>query len=106
MEQEKLSTLKAKAKAKGLLYEVSQKKPITDYELSCGCMEYVQVSYDKEKPLRSTLWKEHSVYNVRIHDFESGIRQQWNSFNTLTEARKAFNRSKRAIINLRLWEKD
>ena len=60
---------------------------LTDYALSCG---YYQTKTNPAN-VETTLWKEHSVYHVRSHDFNGGKRLTWESFRTLTQARKRFN---------------
>lgn len=58
---------------------------LTAYALACGYIE------KKERgTVQVTLWREHGVYHVRAHDFERG-RIFWDSFITLTDARKRFS---------------
>ena len=57
---------------------------LTHYALACG---YIQRFEQDAK--RVTLWHEGGpVYHVRAHDFTSGQRITWETFETLTAARK------------------
>ena len=62
---------------------------LTAYELSCG---YVQRTVPRSllPSLTITLWREHGTYHVRAHDFKGRGRLFWDSFRTVTEARKRF----------------
>ena len=66
---------------------------LTHYELSGG---YVQIA--ESNGTRVTLWKEHGVFHVRAHDFDSGKRIVWKSYRTLTDAREAWRAWKHACI--------
>jgi hypothetical protein len=61
---------------------------LTEYGLSCGYREQHSV-----KGIELTLWKEHSTYHVRMHDFNKHKRILWEVFpdGELTRARKLFN---------------
>lgn len=63
-------------------------------QLACG---YVQ-SFGKDIIVR--LWNEHCCYHVRVYDHNNKERLSWESFNTLTKARKAFASWKRTIKKL------
>lgn len=97
-----LSQLKREAEKRGLKYTASEKA--SAYALACGGYEYAQAQRYGEEPLIIRLYKEHTVYHVRTHNHETGERVQWLSFPTYSEARAAFNKGKKAIINLKLWE--
>jgi len=58
---------------------------LTAYALACG---YIHVRV--RNTVSVTLWREHGCYHVRAHDSERG-RLWWDSFITLTDARKRFN---------------
>ena len=64
----------------------TSKGRLTDYGLSCG---YVETKWtDSAAHVQVTLWKEHGVYHVRAHSHGIGARLWWDTFRTLTEARK------------------
>ena len=58
---------------------------LTDYALGCG---YLEKRTDGK--IETTLWKEHGVYHVRQHEFDGRGRIFWDTYHTLTEARKRF----------------
>jgi hypothetical protein len=59
---------------------------LTAYGFACGYVE----SRDLDGGLYSIrLWQEHGVYHVRMHHKYNG-RIFWDSFSTLTEARKRY----------------
>ncbi len=57
------------------------------YELSCGGVEQ-----NEHNGIRVSLWREHSVYHIRAHDFVAHSRLEWTSKRTLTDARKEYKR--------------
>lgn len=59
---------------------------LTAYAFNCGYVEYRLL----EDNSSITLWKEHNVYHVRMHHKYHG-RIFWDSFPTLTEARKRYH---------------
>lgn len=61
---------------------------LTSYGLSCG---YIQRR--EFKGINITLWKEHNCYHVRGHDHNTGMRLFWNTYTTLTPARKDYNQA-------------
>jgi hypothetical protein len=65
---------------------------LTAYQLSCG---YVQ--QHERNGICVTLWREHTVYHVRVHDFNSHERIAWYSFRTITPARRAY---RKAVLHL------
>jgi len=59
---------------------------LSSYALACGCIE--RKHYGN---VQVTLWLEHGTYHVRAHDFEQHKRIFWDSFRTLSQARKCFS---------------
>jgi hypothetical protein len=57
----------------------------TAYQLQCGYIDKIE-----RGKLSVTLWREHSVYHVRAHEFDGRGRLAWKVFIRLKEARKAF----------------
>lgn len=70
---------------------VTARGNLTDYALSCGYRE--SKGGTDTGNLHVTLWKEHSTYHVRAHYIGYG-RLFWESFPTLTAARKLFAETK------------
>jgi len=66
---------------------------LTGYGLACGYIERAEA-----RGISITLWKEHNCYHVRAHNHNTGERLYWNTFDTLTEARKDYRRG-RNIVN-------
>jgi hypothetical protein len=66
----------------------------TAYEFACGACQVRTLAPD----FRITLWKEHGTYHVRGHDFSTHTRVFWDSFRTLTEARKRFAEAVREYL--------
>jgi hypothetical protein len=64
---------------------------LTAYKLACGTVQ--RVSNDT---VSLALWYEHSRYHVRAHSVLSG-RLLWQSFQTLTEARKFFTEKRKEL---------
>lgn len=58
---------------------------LTEYALGCGYIQRREVN-----EILVTLWREHGVYHVRVHDFRNGWRVAWETFKTLTDARKYY----------------
>lgn len=66
---------------------------LTAYALACG---YIQQFEQADK--RVTLWHEGGpVYHVRAHDFKAGQRLTWETFETLTAARKYWRKMRTYI---------
>ena len=64
-------------------------KWLSDYALSCG---YIETNEGYTEGLyRLSLEKEANIYHVKLFHTDIG-RVLWNSYDTLTEARKAFKR--------------
>lgn len=71
---------------------------LTPYGLACGYVQTHEVS-----DIRVTLWHEGGpMYHVRAHDFGEHRRIAWDSFERLTDARKAYRRMIRENRPLRL----
>jgi hypothetical protein len=66
-------------------------------QLSCG---YVQRR--EWNGIRVSLWREHSTYHVRAHDFNTGTRLDWEVRAKLTEARKQYSIMCRKFIRDRI----
>jgi hypothetical protein len=67
-------------------FSADPRKP-TAYEFACGAVQRRRLAPDFDV----TLWREHGVYHVRAHNHGAeGGRVFWDSFRTLTEARKRF----------------
>ena len=61
---------------------------LTRYAIHCG---YVEKKISG--PVETTLWHEGGpLYHVRQHNFETHTRIFWESFETLTEARKLLDK--------------
>jgi len=73
----------------------NKKGELTSYGLACGYIEQFE-----HLQQRVTLWKEHNAYHVRRHNFFRNKRVFWDSFETLTEARKRYNESSKEIKSL------
>lgn len=69
-------------------------KNLTPQQLARG---YVQLAEGND--YRLTMWMEHSVYHVRLHnhapDYRLAGRRMWESFSILTEARHCFDVTRR-----------
>lgn len=59
---------------------------LTPYALSCG-----EIELHEHNGIRTTLWASHGAYHVRQHDFNERGRITWESFRTLTAARKRYD---------------
>lgn len=71
----------------------NQAGDLTHYALACG---YIQQFEQDDK--RVTLWHEGGpVYHVRAHDFATGTRITWETFEVLTAARKYWRAVRRQI---------
>ncbi len=66
---------------------------LTPYALACGYIEQLDFNHR-----RVTLWLEHCVYHVRSHDFQSNQRLSWETFESLTLARKEYDKIKRGLL--------
>jgi hypothetical protein len=69
---------------------------LTRYSLACG---YIFRIDDNKKSL--TLWQEHSVFHVRLHDRKNHERIFWKVFDNdqLTLAKKLYYQTAREIFN-------
>lgn len=61
---------------------------LTRYALACGYIEQGTGMHGSNV----TMWMEHGYLHVRAHDHEEGIRREWATFETLKEARAAYQR--------------
>lgn len=69
---------------------------LTHYALACGYIQ--QFEHDAK---RVTLWHEGGpIYHVRAHDFAAGQRITWETFETLTAARKYWRTMRRQILEI------
>lgn len=59
---------------------------ISAYGFACGYVE----ARNPSPSVTLTLWMEHGTFHVRAYDFASRGRLVWESFPTLTEARKFY----------------
>jgi len=69
-------------------------------QLSCGYLQRLT-----RNEVQITLWREHTTYHVRVHDFSQHRRLCWQSFRTLTHARQAYARAARAYVRNHPMEK-
>ena len=63
----------------------------TAYALSCGYVE--RNSYKQDSDNSVTLWRVHGAYHVRYSLNDSVGYTEWNTFDTLTQARKEYRRA-------------
>ena len=68
---------------------------LTDYSLSCGYIHRLKVNNSWLE-----LYKEHNMYHVKAFDFTRHEQIMWDSFESLTRARKQFYRSARHLFEL------
>jgi len=61
------------------------KGQLTPYGLSCGYIEQFNT-----KDAQVSLWGEPTYYCVRAHNFTTGKRLFWETYTTLTAARKHY----------------
>jgi hypothetical protein len=67
----------------------TKRRRLTAYAFACGYVE----SRDLDNGLCNIrLWSEHGTYHVRMHHKYNG-RIFWDSFRTLTEARKRYRQA-------------
>ena len=64
----------------------------TTYALACGYIDVTTNCYEKEG-IQIRLWKDSSntFYHVRVDNCTGSLRLSWDTFLTLTEARKYFS---------------
>jgi hypothetical protein len=60
---------------------------LTPYAFACGYIEQ-----EERNNVRVTLWQEASTWHVRAHDFAAGARVFWDVYETLSEARKRYDK--------------
>ena len=61
---------------------------LTPYALACGYIE----EHNRDN-IWTSLWHEGCVYHVRQHDHNEHKRIFWDSFDTLTEARRRYKQA-------------
>lgn len=67
---------------------------LTPYALACGYVEQCE----SPSAVRLTLWHEGGpCYHVRAHDHANHKRLFWDSFESLSEARKRYDVARREI---------
>jgi hypothetical protein len=69
---------------------------LTQYSLACG---YIFRVDDNKKSL--TLWREHSVFHVRLTNRKNPVESFWKVFdyNQLTSAKKLYYKTAREVFN-------
>ena len=67
---------------------------LTAYALACGYVESKDLG-----AVHLSLWSEHGVFHVRAHNRGEGRRVFWESFRTLTDARRHYDRQSRALVS-------
>jgi hypothetical protein len=65
---------------------------LTPYALACGYIERKE-----NDNLRLDLWHEGACFHVRAHDFANHARIFWESFESLTQARKFFDVKRKTL---------
>jgi len=60
-------------------------------ELACGAVDRFAKPHGESK-IQVQLWREHGIYHVRAHNFDSHRRLVWRSFSRVTEARREFKK--------------
>ena len=65
---------------------------LTPYALSCGYIEVVEYN-----SIRVTLYAESTSYHVKAFDYRNSIITMWDTFHTLTQARKQYDRYIKSI---------
>lgn len=66
---------------------------LTPYALACGYVE--QKDYG---PIRITLFRDGGCYHVQAYDHDQKIRRFWESFRTLTEARRHYKYAEALLV--------
>lgn len=66
---------------------------LTLYAFACGYIEVEHFNdYAPMSGIDIKLWHEGACFHVRAHDFDTRERLFWESFDTLTEARKFYRK--------------
>lgn len=73
---------------------VTAKGWLTEYALACGYIEVSKGYNTPGCPLRAYMEKDSACYHVKVYDSRTGGRD-WESYETLPEARKAFSEALR-----------
>jgi hypothetical protein len=63
---------------------------LTAYGFACGYVE----EHEKDQ-VRTVLWHEGATFHVRQHDHKQQKRIFWDTFTSITEARRRFDKAKR-----------
>lgn len=58
---------------------------LSAYGLACGYVEK-----QEKNNIQTTFYKEHDMFHVKTYDFNNHIRLAWESFESLTAARKNY----------------
>lgn len=67
---------------------------LTRYEFACGYVQQVESQgCTISNGIQLRIWMEHSTFHVRAHNFSTGERIFWESFDTMTEANRRFFRA-------------
>lgn len=69
---------------------------LTMYSLACGYIEKEQVDHGKNY-VSLTLEKDSACYHVKLNSNLEGFVRVWESFDTLTEARKFYRANKKKV---------
>jgi len=68
------------------------KSGLSAYALACGYIQRFELT-DNKRDLVVDLWHEGACYHVRAHDHKGPGRIMWESFDTLTEARREWRKA-------------
>jgi hypothetical protein len=72
--------------------ELKTKGRLTAYAFACGYLEQTE-----RKSRRVQLYHEHGTYHVRGFDFAQHERICWECFDSLTQARRYYDKQAKAI---------
>lgn len=71
----------------------TSKGRLTHYALACG---YIEKFYDNNQTI--TLWMEHNTLHVRHFDHKKVVWYLDKCYDTLTEARKAYDNAVKTVL--------
>lgn len=71
----------------------NSKGRLTHYAFACGYIERKET-----ESVRLELWHEGACFHVKAHNFAEHCRLFWESFHTLGEARRFFDKQSRLVI--------
>lgn len=75
------------------------KQGLTAYALACGYLQIAQIPVKgSETFIHVTLWHAGACYHVRSHDHVKGVRLGWEVFDTLTDARRYWDKQVRELF--------